>query len=212
MWDLVVLPLGLGLFGFIEPCSVGSHLLFVKFLEGRGRAAQVRATLVFTLTRALFMGALGAGAAFIGDAFLDLQRGFWIFLGALYVGVGALYLLGRQRVLMHRIGPALTRVGQERSAAGLGVLFGLNVPACAAPLLGALLAASFGAPGAIRGFASLGIFGLALSLPLVAVVWWDRARRGLDRLAALGTRMPFWTGTVFAVLGVWSIYIGLSAP
>jgi hypothetical protein len=33
------LPLGLGLLGFIEPCSVGSSMLFIKHLEGRYRPA-----------------------------------------------------------------------------------------------------------------------------------------------------------------------------
>jgi hypothetical protein len=27
--DLVVLPVGFGLFGFIEPCSIGSTLIFI---------------------------------------------------------------------------------------------------------------------------------------------------------------------------------------
>lgn len=35
LWALIVLPLGLGLLGFVEPCSVGSSLLFVKYLPSR---------------------------------------------------------------------------------------------------------------------------------------------------------------------------------
>jgi cytochrome c-type biogenesis protein len=50
-------------------------------------------------------------------------------------------------------------------------LLGLNIPPCAGPLLLALLraAAAGGASGATlaSGFASLGLFGLAMSLPLV---------------------------------------------
>jgi cytochrome c-type biogenesis protein len=30
---LVVVPVGLGLLGFIEPCSIGSTLLLVKYLR-----------------------------------------------------------------------------------------------------------------------------------------------------------------------------------
>lgn len=210
LWNVLVLPLGLGLFGFIEPCTVGSSLLFVKYLEGRDRASKVRATLVFTLTRAVFIGVLGAMAAVIGAAFLDLQRGFWILLGALYIGLGALYLFGRQGFLMRTLGPALTRAGEAKGAAGLGVLFGLNIPACAAPLLGALLAATLGTAGVLQGFVALGVFGLALSLPLVAVVFTARGRRWFDRIAALSARMPFWTGVVFVVLGIWSVWFGLT--
>jgi cytochrome c-type biogenesis protein len=32
---LLIVPLGLGLLGFIEPCSIGATLIFVKFLEGK---------------------------------------------------------------------------------------------------------------------------------------------------------------------------------
>lgn len=209
--NLVSVALALGLLGFIEPCSVGSSLLFVKYLEDRDRAAKVRTTLAFAATRSVFLGALGVGAALLGSAFLGLQRGFWILLGALYVALGGVYLAGRQRLLLHTLGPALTRVGGTRGAAALGVLFGLNVPACAAPLLAAVLAATLGATAVVQGFASLAIFGLALSLPLVVAVLWTRGSRWLDRLAGLSRRAPLWTGIAFIVLGLWSIYFGLAA-
>lgn len=210
LWTLLVLPLGLGLLGFVEPCSVGSSLLFVKFLEGKGAAGKLRATIIFTATRGLFIGALGAAAALAGTTFLDLQRGFWILLGGAYLLLGLFYLVGRQRVLMRMLGPGLERARETRSAAALGVLFGLNIPACAAPLLGAIFAASLGVGGAARGFLVMGIFGLALSLPLVAAVYWPRGRAWLDRLAALSGRVPFWTGVVFVALGAWSIYFGVA--
>lgn len=209
-WNLLALSLGLGLFGFVEPCTVASSLLFVKYLEGRDRASKIRTTLVFTVTRAGFIGALGAGVALVGSLFVDLQRGFWILLGLLYLVLGLVYLAGRQRVLMRTVGPTLARTGESRGAAALGLLFGLNIPACAAPLLGALLAAGFGAGTALRGSVILGVFGLALSLPLVAVVFWPAGRRWLDRLAGLSRRLPGWTGVLFVVLGLWSIYFGIT--
>jgi cytochrome c-type biogenesis protein len=57
----------------------------------------------------------------------------------------------------------------------------------------------------------MAIFGLALSLPLVAAVFWARARGWLDRIAALAQRVPFWTGVVFVLLGLWSVYFGVTA-
>lgn len=210
-FTLLVLPLGLGLLGFLEPCTVGSSLLLVKYLEPRDAGAKVRAMVVFTMTRALFIGALGVIAAVVGAAFLDAQRGFWILLGAIYLVVGALYLARRQGSLMRMLGPTIRRRGDTRSAAVLGVLFGLNIPACAAPLLAAVLAASVGATAVIHGFVALAIFGLALSLPLVLAVFWPRARGWLDRIAALSARAPMWTGVVFVLLGAWSIYFGMGA-
>jgi cytochrome c-type biogenesis protein len=211
LWTLVLLPLGLGLLGFIEPCTVGSSLLFVKYLEGRAAAAKLLETGVFAATRALFIGALGAVAALVGSAFLDVQRWFWILLGAAYVLLGLLYLAGRHWQLMRVLGPKLSRARTTRGAAALGILFGLNIPACAAPLLAAVFAASLGTASVAQGFWVMAVFGLALSLPLVVAVFWGRARGWLDRLAALSNRIPFWTGVVFVLLGLWSIYFGVTA-
>lgn len=211
LWALVLLPLGLGLVGFIEPCTVGSSLLFVKYLEGRPAAAKLMETGVFAVTRALFIGALGAAAALVGSAFLDAQRWFWMLLGGAYVLLGLLYLAGQHWRLMRVIGPKLTRARSTKGAASLGVIFGLNIPACAAPLLAALFAASLGTASVVQGFWVMAIFGLALSLPLVVAVLWGRARTWLDRLAALSNRIPFWTGVLFVLLGFWSIYFGLTA-
>lgn len=211
LWTLVLIPFALGLLGFIEPCTVGSSLLFVKYLEGKDASAKLVQTTAFALTRALFIGAMGAAAAFVGAAFLSAQRGFWVLLGTLYVVLGALYLARRQAVLMRMLGPKLGGVRDTHGAAALGILFGLNIPACAAPLLAALMAASVGAASVARGFVVMAIFGLALSLPLVLVVFWGRARSWLDRVAARSERVPVWTGLVFIALGAWSIYFGLAA-
>lgn len=210
---LVIVPAGLGLIGFVEPCSIGSSLVFVKYLEGKKGTTKVVETALFALTRATFIGLLGVLAALIGALFLDLQRGAWLLLGGAYVALGLLLATGHARALMVTIGPGLKRLSGRRASAGLGLLFGLNIPACAAPLLFALLAGSATAPGMtlISGFVSLAVFGFALSLPLAAVVLIPSARRLLDRLAALSGRFPVVAGVVLAALGAWSIWFGLFA-
>ena len=60
-------------------------------------------------------------------------------------------------------------------------------------------------------FVSLALFGIALSIPLIAVVLFASAQRGLDWVAGLSRRLPFWTGLLFIVLGMWSIVFGLFA-
>jgi cytochrome c-type biogenesis protein len=207
--SLVGLSIGLGLFGFIEPCTVGSHLLFVKYLENKSTAEQLAQTLSFTVTRALFIGVLGALAALVGSAFLNLQQGFWILLGVVYVLLGLVYLLGRQGALMRTLGPNLGSVRKTQGAAALGLVFGLNIPACAAPLLAAVLGANLGAATVGQGFLTMALFGVALSLPLVAVVVWKRARGWLHWLASLSQKLPLWTGVLFILLGVWSIFLAL---
>ncbi len=211
--NLVVLPVGLGLLGFVEPCSIGSTLVFAKSLEGRSPTSKLAQVGVFAVTRAAFIGVLGVFAVVFGAAFLGLQRGAWMLLGAIYLLLGLLYLTGRAKALMVSLGPSLGRLADTRGSAALGVLFGLNIPACAAPLIFGLLAAAAagGATGATlaSGFVALALFGLALSLPLLLAVLFEPARRALDWLAGLSERIPFWTGLLFVVLGVWSIWFGL---
>lgn len=213
--NLLVLPASLGLFGFVEPCSIGSSLIFIKYLERKEAARRLAETILFAVTRALFIGGLGILAVLLVTAFLGVQRGAWILLGAIYVFIGSLYLAGRVQVLMRSVGPSLASLSGARGSVGLGMLFGLNIPACAAPLLVILLgaAAAGGATGTtfLGGFVSLAVFGLALSLPLVLAVLFAPARRALDWLAGLSARMPFWTGVVLVVLGLWSIGFGLFA-
>jgi len=211
--NLLVLPAALGLVGFIEPCSIGSSLIFIKYLERKEAARKLAETVLFAATRAVFIGALGMLAVLLGTAFLGLQKGAWILLGAIYVFIGSLYLAGWARVLMLSVGPSLASLSGARGSVGLGMLFGLNIPACAAPLLLILLggAAAGGATGSTLagGFVSLAVFGLALSLPLVLAVLFAPARRALDWLAGLSGRMPVWTGVVLIALGAWSIWFGL---
>jgi cytochrome c-type biogenesis protein len=213
--SLLLLPAGLGLLGFIEPCSIGSSLIFIKYLEHKEAPRKVAETVLFAITRALFIGLLGVVAALLGTAFLGMQRGAWILLGAGYAVIGVLYAAGRARALMVSVGPTFTQLSGLRGSVGLGALFGLNIPACAAPLLLALLgtAAAGGATGATlaSGFVSLAVFGLALSLPLVLAVLFAPARAALDWLAGLSGRVPFWTGLVLVALGLWSIGFGFFA-
>jgi cytochrome c-type biogenesis protein len=211
--NTVALPIGLGLLGFVEPCSIGSSLVFIKYIEGQSAAARIAQVGVFALTRALLIGALGALVALIGTIFLSLQKGAWLLLGLLYIAIGAFYAFGKAGFLMRSFGPSLSRLVGLRGSIGLGLLFGLNIPACAAPLIFALLgsAALGGRTGGTFafGFVSLGLFGLALSAPLALAVFREPGRRLLDRLAGLSVRVPIVIGLVLIGLGLWSVYFGL---
>jgi cytochrome c-type biogenesis protein len=213
--QLLILPVGLGLLGFIEPCSLGSSLLFIKYIEGRTAATKIAQVAAFTATRAGVIGALGALAALVGAAFIGFQKAAWMLLGILYAALGVAYMTDRAGPLMLSLGPSLGRLSRGgRGAAALAVLFGLNIPACAAPLLFAVLgAAAVGGAGglghAARGFVSLAVFGVALSLPLVVAILWSPARCALDRATALSARAPVMTGLLLVLLGAWSVYFGL---
>jgi len=211
--NVIALPVFFGLVGFLEPCSIGSTLLMVKQLEGRTGREKVAQMLIFSATRGVVVGLLGLLAALVGSAFLGWQKAAWLLLGAFYVVLGALYLFGLSGALMRAIGPGLHRLRSTRGTVAIGMLLGINIPACAAPLILALLAlAAAGGASAAEvgaGFVSLGLFGLALSLPLVLAVLVPRFRALIDRLAALSRQVPRWTGALLVVLGVWSIWFGL---
>jgi cytochrome c-type biogenesis protein len=208
--NLILLSVGLGLLGFIEPCSMGVNLLFIKYLEGRAAVRKASQTVVFMLTRGLLIGALGAIAALVGTGFTSVQKGFWIVLGSLYLALGILYLAGRAGFLMRTLGPGLRRLAGARGPGALGLLFGLNIPACAAPLLFALFgAAAAGGATVAQGFLTLALFGVFLSAPLAVAVVWPAGERLLERFAGLSSRVPRWTGAVLAAFGLWSIYFGL---
>ncbi|GAC1564523.1 MAG: hypothetical protein NVS2B7_38520 [Herpetosiphon sp.] len=206
---LLALAAGLGLLGFIEPCTVGAHLVFLSYLRGKARREQVAQTATFAITRALFMGLVGAVITLLGRLFFDVQRGFWLALGVGYVVLGLVYLAGKQGSLSRELGPRFGTPRGRSGAVAAGLLFGLNIPACAAPLIGALLAASVGSATVSGGFLVMLLFGIALALPLVVAVFWEPARGMLDRLATGFHNVPRWTGVLFVLLGVWSIAAGL---
>ncbi len=209
----VLLPTGLGLLGFVEPCSIGASLLFVKYLEGKDVAHKIAQVAIFAGTRALFMGVLGLAAAILGTAFLGFQKGIWIAFGVVYALIGVFYVAGKSGLLAVRLGPSLSRLSGMSGSVVLGIAFAFNIPACAGPLIFALLgtSAAGGAAGKAlaAGFLSLAVFGVALSLPLIIAVLFAPTRRTLDKLAEVSVHVPFWTGVVLVILGLWSIWFGL---
>src|SRR3990172_6274755 len=113
------LPIGLGLIGFIEPCSIGSTLIFVKTLEGKNASSKLAQVGVFMTVRALAMGALGLMAVAAGTAFLGFQKTAWIIFGMAYALIGILYLTGRSGLLLRSFGPGLSRLASVNGAAPL---------------------------------------------------------------------------------------------
>jgi cytochrome c-type biogenesis protein len=210
----IAVPIGLGLFGFIEPCSIGSSLMFLKSVEGKSAGHRIAQVGIFTLIRALLMGALGVAAVGIGARFLGFQKVAWIIFGTIYTIVGIAYLAGKSQSFKVSLGPALSRFSTVKGSAALGVIFAFNIPACAGPLIAVLLglSAARGSGGAplIEGFVSMALFGLALSLPIAAAIFFARARTAFDQAATFSTRMPRWTGAGLVILGLWSIWFGFS--
>ena len=205
----VLLPIGLGLLGFVEPCAIGAHVTFVGTLAGRSRAAQTASTALFVTVRTLTMGLVGVAAALVGQSFALTQKTFWLAFGLAYVGLGALYLTGRAAPLMVRIGPASSAGAGSRNVVVLGVVLGLGIPACAAPLLFAASGAAVGAGTVGKAFFAMTLFGLALSAPLLALIAVPRTAVLLQWARARGRRLRLVTGWVLVVAGLWGVWFGL---
>ncbi|MDP9440159.1 MAG: hypothetical protein M3P49_15695, partial [Actinomycetota bacterium] len=80
---LLALAFGLGLLGFVEPCSVGANGIFLSYLREKDRATRLRETVKFALGRSGVLGLFGLGIAFLGGFVFSAQRGFWLLLGLL---------------------------------------------------------------------------------------------------------------------------------
>ncbi|WP_353253983.1 cytochrome c biogenesis protein CcdA [Salinisphaera sp. PC39] len=198
----------------MEPCSVGSHLLFLKVLDRLPPRQRWWQTTVFAGVRAAAMAALGVLAAWLGSRFLGVQHGLWAALGSLYVVLGVVYVGGGAGWLIRASDRLLPRISTHGAGATLGAVFALNIPACAAPLLAVLLggaAAQAAAGGGIAyGAGLLAVFGLALSSPLLLAVFTKPGRRVLDTIARWSSHMPRVTGLVLIALGLWSIGLAIA--
>ncbi len=206
---LFLLPAALGLLGFVEPCSIGAHLIFLDTQTRRTRAHRLRATLVFAATRSLMAGIFGALASWLGQMLTNVQTGLWLLFGFLYLAIGLAFLAGRGGALKRGIDPAPDRWKHSPNPLVLGLAFGLAIPACAAPLLFGLagLAGAMGSP--LTGFAMMFIFGLFLSLPLLPIALFPSLARLLDGLAGRLIRTEWLTGLLFSALGLWAVWFAL---
>lgn len=205
----ILLPIGLGLLGFIEPCTIGAHLVFLASQESRTPAARAAAFLVFVVMRVAVMAGFGALVALLGAGLVGVQTGFWLVFGAVYLAIGVLALSGRGGWLKRRIslGPEAWKLAANPAVQGAA--FGLNIPACAAPLIFALLGLTAGGASLSSGALSMGLFAAALSLPLLPLLLWPPLRGPLQRLGQGLRRRGWLLGLIFILLGLWSIWFGL---
>ncbi len=201
-------PIGLGLLGFIEPCSLGANAIFLGYVSPLPAWRRLAEALTFTLSRGVFLGLIGAVAGAMGGAVLALQRWYIMALGLVFMILGVLVLSGGSASLPRLPSLGTGRLQRVRSVALLlGVVFGLSAPVCATPLLGALVARSLPL-GAVGGFVQMFVFGVAMSAPLIGLAVWHGWQRGLWRLDGLRPYAPYLTGGALLLIGVYGVVSG----
>ena len=99
--------------------------------------------------------------------------------------MGVLFILGRNKPVL----PGLDFGGgrsldKDMSSLALGALFGLNVTACIAPLVLALLAQTVLVGNWLAGGLALFLFGIMLSVPILVAVFNDRASAWISKMSA----------------------------
>ncbi len=200
---------GLGLLGFIEPCTVGSHLLFLGRIQGEPIRRKIAITFAFITARVLTTGAIGALAAVLGQLLIGFQTTVWLLFGILYLVLGLIFISGKSSRIKTRfeIAPASWQLASNPIA--LGIAFGLNIPACAAPIIFGLLSLAASSDTIIVGFALMAVFGFALSAPLIVMALLPGLSNWLETFGKKLVRRNRLLGLIFVGLGIWSIWFGL---
>lgn len=166
------LAFGLGLLGFIEPCTIGAHLIFVNRQLQNPSEYRLAAVSTFILTRVIVMAGFGGAIVILGQKLIGVQTGFWLVFGVLYLALGLFKLSGFDRILRQKILATPERWQIAGHPLLQGLAFGFNIPACAAPILFALIGTAALTGSAISGVVLMGTFALALSLPLLPLIVW----------------------------------------
>ena len=209
IYALLLLPAALGLLGFIEPCTLGAHLLFLRSIASGTRAECIRAALVFLVVRAVVIGSIGALVALVGQRLLPAQGVVWLVFGVVYIAIGTAYLAGRGNMLKWNINLAPESWNRATTPVSLGIVFGFNIPACAAPILFGLVGMVANAGSIAMGFMAMAVFGAALSAPLVLIAGVPRLSAWFGRRPGQGRKTRWVLGLAFVVVGLWSIWFGL---
>ncbi|MGR3724410.1 hypothetical protein LGT41_0015485 [Abyssibius alkaniclasticus] len=99
----LLLAFGLGLLGFVEPCTIGAHMLFLGGQKKRRLGKRLSAALTFLLARLVVMGGFGGLIVMLGQRLIGVQTGAWLVFGALYLALGLLIFAGGDRAIRRRI-------------------------------------------------------------------------------------------------------------
>jgi len=200
-YDIVVIPVLFGLIGFFEPCSLGINIIFLDRIKGLNTTKKIIETSIFCLARGFLLALVGLSAAFIGSGIITIQSSLFIILGALYIFFGALTLINKYKPVF-RPGIDLAKYVQIKSSVTLGLVFGLVIPACAIPLILALLGKSILLGNLLEGFVSLFAFGLALSIPLLIISFFAKSNEIISKISEKARQMPWLAGVILIVVGL----------
>lgn len=141
-------------------------------------------TLLATVRAALLTG-LGLLFGLVGEVVGEMAAIYQQIINVSLIVLGIIFIVSRFRRLplpaVNLASPTAFR--GRRSILAMGFLFGLDISACIAPLLLALMAQTILIGNWFGGMVALYIFGVALSLPALAVLFVEGADRWLQEMS-----------------------------
>lgn len=206
IYNIIVIPLLFGLIGFFEPCSLGINAVFLHRTESLNRGKRIRESLLFTLVRGLVLAFMGLSAAFFGSMFLKMQSSIFIAMGVIFIIAGVLNLINYFKPVFRQIN--LSRHFAGRSGIALGLIFGPIIPACAIPIVIALIGKSALTGVLIESFLSLFIFGIFLSIPLVFISYFERSNEIIVKISAKVENISWIAGILLIIIGILTMMSG----
>lgn len=201
LFDLLLLPLLLGLLGFFEPCSLGVNSIFLAYIRKLDVAKRIGEAIVFSFARAFVLSLVGLLVVIVGRRFFVFQSSYFIVLGLFYILLGVFSIISKHRGIPMP-GSGLLGSMRKKNLFLMAIVFGAVIPACAIPLLLALLSKTLLTGDILAGWVSLAIFGLGLSLPLVIISASSRADRLMQKIHTKVSKWPYLTGIVLIIIGI----------
>ncbi|WP_432256517.1 cytochrome c biogenesis protein CcdA [Limimaricola sp. AA108-03] len=184
-------------------------MLFLSAQQGRTLRQRLGSALVFLLARLCVMGGFGGLIVVLGQRLIGVQAGMWLVFGAIYLGLGIAIIAKGDKKLRGRVRFAPDRWKIADAPLLQGAAFGLNIPACAAPILFGLIGTATVSGSAATGVLMMSVFALALTLPLIPLSVAPGLAGGLDQVANWLKPRRWLLGAIFIGLGLWSIWFGL---
>lgn len=199
---LFLAPILLGIVGAFTPCALGVNAVFLGTVLGKSRAHRLREWAIFAMARAGLLTLLGLAFGLLGQAVQDFAWRFQMAVDIALIVLGVLFIVHSLRPLPL---PGFSLVGKRVptsnwGVAGLGALFGLDVSACIGPFVLALLARTVLVGNWWSGALVLFIFGVSLSLPLLAAVLTERTAHWLVDVARQRRLLFFLVGGGFLIV------------
>lgn len=184
-------------------------MLFLSTQQERGLRQRLGAVLIFLLARLVVMGGFGGLIVLLGQRLIGVQTGMWLVFGAIYLSLGVVIIAKADKRLRRRVRLTPDRWKFADAPLLQALAFGLNIPACAAPILFGLIGAASVSGSAATGVLMMSVFALALTLPLIPISVAPGLASRLDRVSIWLRPRRWLLGVIFVGLGLWSIWFGL---